>query len=79
VVYACAGGLDILNLTKTLLIYGVSYFKSGAMEFYLCLAITISLLMESVHFAFPICLHLVLNLNAGMIVAMFSLFPYIQC
>jgi len=34
-VYACAGGLSILNLTKTLLIYGVSYVKSVGME--LCL------------------------------------------
>jgi len=28
---------------------------------------------------FPISVHLVLTRNAGMIVAMFSLFPYIQC
>jgi len=24
--YVCAGGIDILNLTKNLLIYGASYF-----------------------------------------------------
>jgi len=62
-----------------LLIHGASYFISGGMGFCLRLAVTISLLRDIFHLAFPISLHLVLNLNVGMIVAMFSLFTYIQC
>jgi len=62
-----------------LLFYSASYFNFGGVQFCLRLAITISLLREILHLALPISLHLVLTLNAGMIVAMFFLFPYIQC
>ena len=62
-----------------LLIYSPSCFNLGGVEFCLRLAITISFLMEILHLAFPMSLHLVLTLNVGMIVAMFFLFPYIQC
>jgi len=73
--------LAILKLTKTidLHIHSASYINSEGVGFCLHLAITISLLREIFHLAFPISVHLVLNLNVGMIVAMFSVFPYIQC